>query len=233
MGSSEQRFGGTSRKRPPSISGIEGGRFLAKKDFGYAIFDPLALSVKETLYVASRRLELVLDDITNQKVDAIVNAANFLLAGGFGVDGAIHRRGGPAIMEETREKYPLGCQTGSAVQSNAGNLDAKYVFHAVGPRWLDDPERFDLLRSAYLRCLELGRELNCRSIAFPSISTGDFGYPVGESANAAIETVCEFLRSLPTESPLGFVRFCLFSEKDLEKYRAAVDSSRERFENEK
>jgi len=211
------------------IQGINGGKFLLQQDFGYTVIDPLALSIKETLKIGPRRLELVLDDITNQHVHAIVNAANSQLAGGFGVDGAIHRRGGPAIMKETRERYPFGCQTGSAVPSNGGNLNARYVFHAVGPRWFDDPHRFDLLQSTYSRCLELAVELNCQSIAFPSISTGDFGFPVHESADVAIKTICEFLQSLfetNSDLPLECVRFCLFSEKDLACYQQSVESCR-------
>jgi len=169
------------------------------------------------LNINNCRIELIWSDITDQEVDAIVNAANASLAGGGGVDGAIHRRGGSAIMRETDEKYPNGCPTGSAVASGAGNLKAKFVFHAVGPRWrggnANEPE---LLRSAYRTCLELAVTHDCRSIAFPSISTGIYGYPIQQAALLAIQTVINFLRNTPV--PLQLVRFCLFSDTDLEVY---------------
>ena len=163
------------------------------------------------------RIELIRGDITDQEVDAIVNAANASLAGGGGVDGAIHRRGGPAIMRETDEKYPNGCPTGNAVASGAGNLKAKFVFHTVGPRWkggtTNEPA---LLQSAYRTCLELAVKHNCRSIAFPSISTGIYGFPIQQAAPLAIQTVIDFLQNNP--EPLQLVRFCLFSDADLEIY---------------
>ena len=165
----------------------------------------------------SCRIEFIRGDITDQEVDAIVNAANASLAGGGGVDGAIHRRGGSAIMRETNEKYPNGCPTGSAVASGAGNLNAQFVFHAVGPRWhggtTGEPE---LLRSAYQTCLELAVKHGCQSIAFPSISTGIYGYPIQQAAPLAIQTVMEFLQEHPM--PLQLVRFCLFSDADLKVY---------------
>ena len=167
------------------------------------------------------RIELIRGDITDQEVDAIVNAANASLAGGGGVDGAIHRRGGTTIMRETDEKYPNGCPTGSAVVSGAGNLKAKFVFHAVGPRWkggtANEPA---LLQSAYQTCLELAVKHDCRSIAFPSISTGIYGYPIQQAASLAIQTVIDFLQNNP--EPLRFVRFCLFSDADLEVYVKAL-----------
>ena len=163
------------------------------------------------------RIEFIRDDITNQAVDAIVNAANASLAGGGGVDGAIHRRGGSAIMRETSEKYPNGCPTGSAVASGAGHLNAKFVFHAVGPRWKGGTAgESDLLRAAYRTCLELAVQHGCQSIAFPSISTGIYGYPIQQAAPLAIQTVVEFLRESATTIQL--VRFCLFSDADLEVY---------------
>src|SRR5256885_5224217 len=120
-----------------------------------------------------RTLELALGDITEQEVDAIVNAANSRLAGGGGVDGAIHRAGGPAIMEETRRRYPDGCPTGSAVITSAGNLQAKYVIHAVGPVWSGGNRGEDLsLASAYRTSLDLAAAHQCGSIALPALSTG-------------------------------------------------------------
>ncbi len=169
------------------------------------------------------RLELIQGDITDQEVDAIVNAANSALAGGGGVDGAIHRRGGPAILRETGEKYPEGCPCGSAVISGAGNLPARFVLHAVGPRWKGgksgEPKR---LQSAYRTCLELAVRHDCRSIAFPSISTGVYGYPIAEAALLAIQTVLDFLRETP--GSLRLVRFCLFSENDLKVYSKTLGS---------
>lgn len=155
------------------------------------------------------RIELVHGDITRQSVDALVNAANTHLAGGGGVDGAVHRAGGPSIMEETNRRYPQGCPTGSAVATTAGSLPAKHVFHAVGPVWKGgrqgEPE---LLAGAYRRCLELALEHHCESIAFPAISTGVYGYPMDLAAETALTTVREFLiaRGRPT-----LVRFVLFS----------------------
>ena len=170
------------------------------------------------------RIELVCGDITDQEIDAIVNAANASLAGGGGVDGAIHRRGGGAIMQETSEKYPSGCPTGSAVVSGAGSLKARFIFHAVGPRWrggtVNEPE---LLRSAYRTCLELATKHNCQSIVFPSISTGIYGFPIQQAAPLAIQTVIEFIRETPTAPRL--VRFCLFSDADLEVYSKALEKA--------
>ena len=133
------------------------------------------------------RLELVQGDIAQQEVDAIVNAANARLAGGGGVDGAIHRAAGPTLMNETRTKYPHGCPTGSAVATSAGHLPAKFVFHAVGPIWRGGVSgEAGLLISAQRRCLELAVEHACRSIAFPAISTGAYGYPVDLAAEASL-----------------------------------------------
>jgi len=173
----------------------------------------------------NHRIELIRGDITDQEVDAIVNAANASLAGGGGVDGAIHRRGGPVIMRETNENYPNGCPTGSAVASGAGNLNAKYVFHAVGPRWKGGTSgEPDLLRSAYRTCLELAVKHGCRSIAFPSISTGVYGYPIQQAAPLAIQTVIEFLQENVVSIQL--VRFCLFSDADLEIYKDAMNAAK-------
>jgi O-acetyl-ADP-ribose deacetylase (regulator of RNase III) len=172
------------------------------------------------------RIELVCGDITDQEIDAIVNAANASLAGGGGVDGAIHRRGGAMIMQETNEKYPTGCPTGSAVASGAGNLKAQFVFHAVGPRWkggkANEPE---LLRSTYRSCLKLAAKHNCKSIAFPSISTGIYGCPIQQAAPIAIQTVIEFLHETP--EPLRLVRFCLFSDADLGVYSKTLEAAKQ------
>lgn len=158
-------------------------------------------------------LELVRGDITEQQLDAIVNAANSQLAGGGGVDGAIHRRGGPAIMEETRRRYPKGCPTGSAVISNAGNLPARFVIHAVGPVWDGGGHgEAEQLANAYRRCLELAGENLCQSIAFPAISCGVYGYPIDQAAEIAVRTIREFLQA--NEKPV-LVRFVVFGSDTL------------------
>ncbi len=153
-------------------------------------------------------IELRQGDITDEATDAIVSAANSRLAGGGGVDGAIHRRGGPAIMAETRQKYPQGCPTGSAVISGAGNLKARYVIHAVGPVWHGgDQGEPELLAGAYRRSLELAVESGCQSVAFPALSTGAYGYPIREAARVAMATVIDFLKQ---HGKPALVRFVLF-----------------------
>jgi O-acetyl-ADP-ribose deacetylase (regulator of RNase III) len=170
--------------------------------------------------IEGRTLELVQGDVTQQRVDAIVNAANSRLAGGGGVDGAIHRAGGPAIMEETRRRYPEGCPTGSAVITGAGNLPAKYVLHAVGPVYRDGGHgESELLAGAYRMCLDLAAEHACRSIAFPSLSTGAYRYPIEAASRIALATAIEFLtnHSLPE-----LIRFVLFSSHDYETFAQAL-----------
>lgn len=176
----------------------------------------------ESLVVNGQIIELVQGDITDQHVDAIVNAANGRLAGGAGVDGAIHRRGGPSIMAETRQQYPEGCPTGSAVISSAGNLPARYVIHAVGPIWHGgDSSEPELLANAHRRCLELALENDCHSIAFPAISTGVYGYPVDKAAAVALATCAEFLREYAKPNT---IRFVLFSRETLETFATVLRS---------
>ncbi len=171
--------------------------------------------------VVNQRLELVQGDITAQQVDAIVNAANSRLAGGGGVDGAIHRCGGPAIMAETRKKYPHGCPTGSAVISGAGNLPAKYVIHAVGPVWRGGQKgEAELLAGAYRRALELAVEHDCRSVAFPALSTGAYGYPMDQAAHVALCTAIEFLKE---HGRPELVRFVLFDQGAYGAFAAALE----------
>ncbi len=166
-------------------------------------------------------LELVQGDVTLQQVDVIVNAANSRLAGGGGVDGAIHRRGGPAIIRQTDQEYPRGCPTGSAVISTAGELPARYVIHAVGPVWKGGGQgEAELLAGAYRRCLELAVENDCRSVAFPSLSTGAYRYPVDQAARVALRTAIDFLRR-HAQPPL--VRFVLFSEGIYGAFAAALE----------
>lgn len=154
------------------------------------------------------RVELVQGDITRQAVDAIVNAANSELAGGGGVDGAIHRAAGPTVMQETRTRFPLGCPPGDAVATAAGNLPVKYIFHAVGPIWRGGQHReHELLRSCFQRCLELAIKHNCQSIAFPAISTGVYGFPVDLAAENSLDVIRRFLDG--HDQPL-VVRMVLF-----------------------
>ena len=148
-----------------------------------------------------KNLRLLIGDITKIRVDAMVNAANSALAGGGGVDGAIHRAGGSAIMREldTIRKQQGGCPTGSAVATTAGSLPAQYVFHAVGPVYHDGAQgEADSLASCYRTCLQLAEERGARSVSFPSISTGAYGYPMHEAARIALETVGEQLRGADT-----------------------------------
>jgi len=171
-------------------------------------------------------LELAQGDITQQQVDAIVNAANASLAGGGGVDGAIHRAGGPAIKAETDNRYPDGCPTGSAVPSTAGDLPARYVLHAVGPRYRDGNQgEAELLGGAYRRSLELAVEHDCDSVAFPAISMGAYGYPPEEASRVALTTVADYLRQHGKPS---LVRFVLFDDKThqvFEKSLQDIDAS--------
>ncbi len=169
----------------------------------------------------SSRIELAQGDITSQQVDAIVNAVNSRLAGGGGVDGAIHRAGGPTLMAETRAKFPDGCPTGSAVATSAGRLRAKFVFHAVGPIWRGGVAgESDLLASAYRRCLELAVEHSCRSIAFPALSTGAYGYPMDLAAERSLATVRDFL--LQQQQP-ELVRFVLFDGGSFGAFARALE----------
>lgn len=164
-------------------------------------------------------LQLALGDITLQRVDAIVNAANAELAGGGGVDGAIHRAGGWDIAEELGRRYQ-GCPTGSAVITGAGRLQAKYVIHAVGPMWFDGNrgEAADLA-SAYKTSLRLARDHGCRTIAFPSISTGIYDFPLELAAPIALGTVAEFLKAEPV---FDLVRFVLFDPITFDAYQNAL-----------
>jgi O-acetyl-ADP-ribose deacetylase (regulator of RNase III) len=169
---------------------------------------------------------LVRGDITEQDVDAVVNAANATLLGGGGVDGAIHSKGGPAIVEECRlirsREYPGGLPTGMAVSTTAGKLNARRVIHTVGPVWQGDGQGEEgLLASAYRSSLDRARSEGLRTIAFPSISTGAYGYPIESASRTAIRTVREWLAD--NAGALDEIRFVLFSEKDYREYVAAKE----------
>lgn len=170
------------------------------------------------------RLELVQGDITTQEVDAIVNAANSELAGGGGIDGALHRAAGPLLKEQTVTRYPSGCPTGSAVATDAGRLKARHVFHAVGPVWRGGTvNEAVLLASAYRRCLELAANHACASIAFPAISTGVYGYPKDLAAEVSLGTTREFL--IKYTDPL-LVRFVLFDAGTFGAFARVLESLR-------
>jgi len=166
------------------------------------------------------KIELVQGDITRQETDAIVNAANTTLLGGGGVDGAIHRAGGPAILAACRALG--GCETGDAKLTPGGRLPARFVIHTVGPVYRDgrhgEPE---LLASAYRRSLEVALGATLRSVAFPSISTGAYRFPITEAAPIALGTVRRFDREHP--QALDLVRFVLFSAPDLAVYQQSLE----------
>ncbi|MER6714519.1 O-acetyl-ADP-ribose deacetylase [Streptomyces sp. NPDC006129] len=156
-------------------------------------------------------IEAVQGDITRERVDAIVNAANSSLLGGGGVDGAIHRRGGPAILEACRKlrasQYGKGLATGRAVATTAGNLDARWVIHTVGPVYQPSRDDSSLLASCYRESLRVADELGARTVAFPAISAGTYGWPIEDAARIAVETVRD------AETAVEDVRFVLFDER--------------------
>lgn len=167
------------------------------------------------------QIELVKGNIVDEEVDAIVNAANSRLAGGGGVDGAIHSRGGPAIMADTNKRYPGGCPTGSAVESCAGDLSAKYVFHAVAPRFRPQSGCEDLLRSAYDSSLYLALKHRIVSMAFSSLGTGVYANPLEMSAYIALKTIRDFIEENKNhpDFKLQKIRFVLFDDKTLIAYK--------------
>ncbi|MGQ9506704.1 MAG: O-acetyl-ADP-ribose deacetylase [Candidatus Bathycorpusculaceae bacterium] len=175
----------------------------------------------EQFRVGKAKILLIQGDITEMDTDAIVNAANPSLMGGGGVDGAIHRKGGPKILEECKRiratEYPDGLPTGKAVITSGGKLKAKYVIHTVGPIWHSgssgEPQ---LLADAYRNSLRLAVSKGLKTIAFPAISTGAYGYPIEEASKIALSTVKEFLEK---EDNVDKVVFVLFSSRDFEIYR--------------
>jgi len=176
-----------------------------------------------SITINKTKLSLIMGDITKQKTDAIVNAANNSLLGGGGVDGAIHRAGGPKILEECikiREKQG-GCKTGEAVITFGGNLSAKYVIHTVGPIWRGGNNReSDLLANCYKNSLKLAVEKGIKTISFPSISTGAYGYPLEKAAETALNTVIDFLQK---DDSLSEVVFVLFGQQNYDAYEKALN----------
>ncbi|MEU2616726.1 O-acetyl-ADP-ribose deacetylase [Streptomyces sp. NPDC007157] len=166
------------------------------------------------------RITLVQGDITRQTADAIVNAANSSLLGGGGVDGAIHRRGGPAILEDCRKlragHYGKGLPTGQAVATTAGELDARWVIHTVGPVHSTSEDRSELLASCYRESLKRADELGARTVAFPAVSTGIYGWPLDDGARIAVATVRE------ADTAVEEVRFVLFDERAYEAFAAQL-----------
>lgn len=170
------------------------------------------------LTVGRARIEVVQGDLTLEKVDAIVNAANKSLLGGGGVDGAIHRAGGPAILAECRKLH--GCDTGDAKITTGGNLKAEYVIHTVGPVYRGGTQgEAELLASCHRRSLEVALENGLETIAFPAISCGVYGYPIPEAARIAVGTVKEFL---DTHVGIDLVRFVLFGPEVYRHFENAL-----------
>jgi O-acetyl-ADP-ribose deacetylase (regulator of RNase III) len=172
------------------------------------------------------RIAIVHGDITDQNTDAIVNAANSSLMGGGGVDGAVHRKGGDAILAECRRiretQFPNGLPTGQAVITSGGRLKARHVIHTVGPVWDGTGKSELLLRDCYFNSLSLAKSLGLGSIAFPAISTGAFGYPIRPAARVALETTKQFVKS--SQKIPGLVVFVLFTGSDYDVYEAMVRS---------
>lgn len=168
------------------------------------------------------RIDIVQGDITKERVDAIVNAANSSLLGGGGVDGAIHRAGGPAILQECRALG--GCATGDAKITTAGNLPSKFVIHAVGPIYEDgNSGEADALAGCYRRSLEIAAEKGLQTLAFPAISCGVYGYPIPQAAHIALQTTADFLAK---HIKITTVRFVLFTPDVLTAFEKALQDLR-------
>jgi len=161
------------------------------------------------------RLTITQGDVTEQAVDAIVNAANPAMRGGGGVDGAIHRRGGPEVLADCIRRFPQGLDTGRAGWTTAGQLPARWVIHCVGPVWSARDDRSALLRSCYVEALRVADDLGARSVAFPAISAGSYGWPVSDAARQAVTAV----HSATTD--VEEVRFVLFGAVALDAFEAA------------
>jgi O-acetyl-ADP-ribose deacetylase len=208
-----------SFREPPDLSSAKGG----KRGIYVFRLAPMTAPIRITV-APGKTLELVQGDITRETTDAIVNAANSDLLPGGGVCGAIHRAGGPAIAEECRklraERGPVS--TGHAIATGGGRLPARYVIHAVGPVWSGgasgEPEA---LASAYRESIRVADDLGLKSIAFPAISTGIFGYPLGEATQVAVRTVRE---ALPRAKNVNTVRFVVFDDAALQTYSQVLNT---------
>ena len=169
------------------------------------------------------KITFVQGDITEQDVDAIVNAANHSLLGGGGVDGAIHRRGGPEILAECQklrqDKYPDGLPTGQAVATTAGRLKARWVIHTVGPTYAESKDKSQLLADCFRNSLAIADELGAGTVAFPAISTGVYRWPVDDAARIALETV------RATDTQVNEVRFVLFDQRAYDAFTAQASST--------
>jgi O-acetyl-ADP-ribose deacetylase (regulator of RNase III) len=188
----------------------ERGYWIDKRFLGVKFLEIILENVK---------FKLVQGNITKETTDIIVNAANPSLRGGGGVDGAIHRAGGSAILKECIEKYPDGCNTGEARITTAGLMNAKWVIHTPGPIWRGGHQQEEiLLENSYRNSILLADEYGAKSIAFPSISTGVYGFPIEKASKTAIQTVLNTIRSTSIEE----VHFVLFSSSDFEVYEEAL-----------
>lgn len=177
--------------------------------------------MKNVHKIGNSTLEIVLNDITEMKTDAIVNAANSSLLGGGGVDGAIHSKGGKTILEECKKirlsKYPNGLPTGDAIITSAGNLKAKFIIHTVGPIWKGGMfNEKEFLKKAYESSLRFASEKGLNSISFPSISTGTYNYPIEEASIVALKTIINFIKENSTKIKIFFV---LYSQRTFEIYQ--------------
>lgn len=171
------------------------------------------------LVVNNTSLRLLQGDITKQSADIICNAANSSLSGGGGVDGAIHKMGGPGIMQELKQKYKT-CPPGEVVVTQAGNLNAGYVFHAVGPIYRNGKSGEPvLLASVYKNCLKMADKYKAKNIAFPSISTGAYGYPIEAASQIALKTIIQYISG---NTKLEVVLLVLFSQSDIEVYEKSL-----------
>ncbi|HEU0040839.1 MAG TPA: O-acetyl-ADP-ribose deacetylase [Jiangellaceae bacterium] len=159
-------------------------------------------------------LEIVKGDITTQQVDAVVNAANSRMRGGGGVDGAIHRAGGPAVLEDCIRRFPAGLGTGRAGWTTAGRMPARWVIHTVGPNWTAGQRDRSLLVSCYRAALRVADDLGAASVAFPAISAGIYGWPLADAARAGVETIAT------TATSVTLVRFVLFSDEVYDAFTA-------------
>jgi O-acetyl-ADP-ribose deacetylase (regulator of RNase III) len=196
------------------------------------VFPPLALRAHRpsslphesltTVHLMAMQITVVRGDITDQHVDAVVNAAKSSLLGGGGVDGAIHRRGGPAILAECRQlrvtRYPDGLAAGQAVATTAGDLPARWVIHTVGPVYSAAKDRSELLVSCYRESLRVADELGAQTVAFPAVSAGAYGWPLPDAARIALTTVAQ------TRTHVREARFVLFTETAFDAFHAAYPS---------